>query len=115
MERALAKKYSEKLKKVSIPGVEGWTWDRELLLEFLNDKEECKNYVFFGGDVMKIDNGVMSFTYDNWYVSRRRVLEKFEDYAKRSIETAIDYVRKYPDVPNIVFNVCISSEITAGL
>lgn len=115
MERTLSRKYSEQLIKITIKGVDGWAWERTLLLEFLNDIEECRNYVIFGGDVLRVFKGEMEYTYDSWSITKREYLESFDDYSLRSIKKSMDYVSLYPDLPNILFVLVMTSEVTAGL
>ena len=69
--------------KLTIPGVTGYAWTRELLLKFLND-EVSNDFAIFGGDVIEIGkDGKMNYTYDNWGIDGRNIGESFRDYCQR--------------------------------
>jgi hypothetical protein len=115
MERLLPSKYKNQLRKIDIPGVVGLSWDRSLLLDFLNS-EECLHFAVMGGDVLRLVDQKMEYTYDNWSVSgRRHPAENFADYVTRCKKQAIDYITSYPLKEGVFFTIALSSEVTAGL
>lgn len=115
MQRPLLSKYKDNLRDISIPGVSGSVWDRELLLDFLNS-DESDNYAILGGDVLRIVGNKMEYTYDSWSVSgKRHPSETFQDYVARCKAETFQYISSYPDKNDIVFSLVMSSEVTAGL
>lgn len=115
MERKLPEKYLKGIRPITIEGVKGFVWDRTLLLEFLQDRE-CQYYAVLGGDVIRITDGVMSYTYDNWSVRvERSPTESFEGFVQRCKNVALKYINAYPEDKNIFFAPVITSEVTAGL
>lgn len=116
MERQLSKKYQDKILKVNIPGYEGYAWDRNTALSFLNDEEEWKKYAILGGDVLKVVDGQMMFDYCFWGESGGRdPRTPFIDYAVKCRNLSFEYITKYPNIPNVLFVFVMSSEPTAGL
>lgn len=115
MERKLSEKYLSRIKSINIEGVIGTVWDRELFLEFLQDAES-NHYAILGGDLIKVTDGKMEYTYDNWSVKRdREPTESFERFVSRCKEEARLYIEAYPSEKNILFSPIMTSEVTAGL
>ncbi len=44
-----------------------------------------------GGDILIIKNGVLTYTYENWYCNEKSA-EKKNDYVNRSCDIAIEYI-----------------------
>ena len=78
------------------------------MLEFLRD-EEVKGFAVLGGDVVLVENGKLSYTYDNWYTDSE-VGEAYEHYCARSRAYTLEYVLRYPSEKSVIFApVMISS------
>ena len=115
MQRPLSSDYQSKLMPISIEGVTGFVWKRDLLLDFLKS-EESNYYAILGGDVIRVLGNKMEYTYDNWSVAGPRLpSESFQKFAARCKEQTCKYVTAYPLKDDIVFKLVISSEVTAGL
>ena len=44
-----------------------------------------------GGDILAIKNGVLTYTYENWYCNEKST-EKRIDYLNRSYDVAVEYI-----------------------
>src|SRR5438552_6080379 len=62
-----------------------------------------------GGDVLKVTNGRLGYTYDNWSV-KRIPNEDVRDFLARSITESAAYIRKYPDLEDgtILYSLVVS-------
>lgn len=68
----------------------------------LNKKEALKalelyyslNLPILGGDVFYLKADKIDWTYDNWYIIRKKN-EKEEDFLKRSLEESVKYIEDY--------------------
>jgi len=115
MNKQLSDNYKEKLKQVTMPGVNEQAWDYETLMAFLSD-DESNLFAILGGDVLIQDSQQeMSYTYDNWGADSRKIGESFSDYSKRCKQLTIDYLNKYPVKKENLFILVMTSEVTAGM
>lgn len=48
-----------------------------------------------GGDVLRVENGVPTYTYENWTCDRNDN-ETEKEYVERSYNAACDYITRYP-------------------
>jgi hypothetical protein len=64
-----------------------------------------------GGDVLKVTDGRLRYTYDNWFV-KRIPDEDVMDFLTRSIVESDAYIRAYPDSEDgTVFYSLVISEL----
>lgn len=86
-------------------GVKGVAYPRDEALiiaqEYFNS-----NRPILGGDVYKLMNGQIESTSDSWYCDQNGFETPYE-YLVRSYHVTCDYIRKYPDNSNILFNFVI--------
>ncbi len=113
MEKQLPEEFE--LKKISLSSlnVSGFAWTREDFLKFL-EHPISSQFAILGGDVLLIQHGELSYTYDNWYVSDRQKTESFTDFCRRGHAEALRYLNAYPKKDNVVFSPTLTSEVTAG-
>ncbi len=76
-------------------GVAGVAFTREDILEALACLKGSQVAVL-GGDVLKIGNGNLRYTYDSWYANRGSE-EDLTSYFERTIAEAERYIQRYPD------------------
>lgn len=114
MQRKLSEKYYKRIRPIKIEGVSGFVWDKNTLLEFLDDAES-DGYAILGGDVIRESDGKMEYTYDNWSIEKEREApESFKDFVARCKDYTRQYISSYPISKGIVFAVVMSSDVTAG-
>jgi hypothetical protein len=110
----LPRKYDEI--KISVIGGLGFAWDRDIILQFLNDVD-IVGVAILGGDVLELcdDNIRYKTNYDSWFTNRNGPEEKFHDYCKRSRADAVKYITSYRSSKKVVFAPVLSNDPTAGL
>jgi hypothetical protein len=113
MEKPFPLKYEDKMISLEKLDVDGFAWKREDFLKFLED-QETSEFAILGGDVLSFEEGRLSYTYDNWTAPDRIKTESFNSFCKRTRDAALQYVRAYPPIDNVVFSPVITSETTAG-
>ena len=59
-----------------------------------------RNVAVLGGDVYLFREGKIRLAYANWYVDRL-VNESDNDYRERSWKHASEYIRSYPNAPDV--------------
>lgn len=75
-------------------GINNWGFTKEKCLLSINKLSELSIPVL-GGDVLKLDNGEWTHTYDNWHCDKSSD-ESDEDFVIRSNQVANEYISKYP-------------------
>ncbi len=79
-----------------------WALTKDQALNILDELEKIQAAIV-GGDVLRNENHVYSYTGDSWYCNRESG-EPFNSYVQRSISKARDYIAKYPVDENTYFN-----------
>ncbi|MGN6510373.1 MAG: Imm40 family immunity protein [Chitinophaga sp.] len=93
--------FSEKIDKILSVGINlhdsqihNWALTKDQALEVLDKFDDAKISVL-GGDVMDNINGEMGFSGAGWHSDREKD-ETYDDFVKRSIKKAREYIVKYP-------------------
>ncbi len=113
MEKQLPDEYESKKISLNSLNAIGFAWKREDFLKFLQDPIS-KEFAILGGDVLIFEQGALTYTYDNWFVSERPKTETFQTFCERAHAEALRYLLAYPKRDNVSFSPTLTSEVTAG-
>ena len=75
-------------------GTNQLAWPREAAVRVVAHLAE-HGLAILGGDVLVIEGGRPAYTYDNWYVPKKKPADPWEEYVAGARETATSYITKY--------------------
>jgi hypothetical protein len=91
----LPETFIEKALSLSHLGVADLAWLRRDAIEMIKALD-WSAIAILGGDVLKKENNVYKYNYDNWHCDIRQG-EAWDAYAQRSRKETEEYLKKYPD------------------
>jgi len=91
----LPETFIQKAISLSHLGVAGLAWIRRDAFEIIKALDGS-TIAILGGDVLKKENNVYKYNYDNWHCDIRQG-EDWGAYAQRSRKETEEYLCKYPD------------------